>query len=186
MKVFHWVNILMLAGLLVVSTSVNADDDFGSWLFSVERKNEVAPVKDDTYNEECGSCHFPYQPGLLPAASWKKLLDAKALEDHFGENAELDNDMRMQLLSFLERNAADKSYFKRSRKIMASLHGKTPLRIIEVPYIQAKHEDLTDKHIKNNPEVRSLSFCDACHQEIVKGRFDDDTVRIPGFGYWSW
>lgn len=186
MKTRHWIKVFLLTGLFVLSGSAAAGDNFGSWLFSIERKNEIAPVKDDTYIEECGSCHFPYQPGLLPAASWKKLLDAKALEDHFGENAELGNEMRMRLLTFLEQNAADQSYYKRSRKIMASLHGQAPLRITQVPYIQDKHEELEDKHVKNNPDVRSLSYCDACHREIEQGRYDDDTVKIPGFGDWTW
>jgi hypothetical protein len=157
-----------------------------SWLFSIDRKNEVAPVHNDTYSEECGACHVAYPPGLLPAASWRKLLAAGALEDHFGDNAELDNDVRTKLLTFLEQNAADKSYYKRSRKIMASLKGATPLRITEIPYIRRKHEEIPERLVKSNPDVKSLSNCNACHRRMDHFRFDEDTVDIPGYGNWTW
>jgi len=186
MKLLRWFAVSLMLFSVFGTGIAYAEDGFLSWLLSVERKNEVAPVKNEVYEEECGSCHYPYQPGLLPSGSWQKLLAADALEDHFGDNAELDNDLRTELLSFLEQNAADKSYFKRSRKIFSSLKGETPLRITEVPYIRYKHEELTDDMVKNNPKVKSLSFCNACHREIKYGRFDDDTVDIPGYGNWTW
>ena len=173
--------------MVCAATTVSADDGgFAAWLFSLERKNEVAPVSSDTYEEECGACHFPYQPGLLPSGSWKKLLAPQALEDHFGENAELDEGLRMQLLALLEKNAADTSYYKRSRKIMASLKGETPSRITDVPYIRRKHHEIPARLIKPNDKVKSLSYCDACHQQAGKGIYDDDTVNIPGYGQWTW
>ena len=178
----------ILCLVMVCTASVVSADDggFAAWLLSLERKNEVAPVSNDTYKEECGACHFPYQPGLLPSASWKKLLAPEALEDHFGENAELDEELRLQLLALLEKNAADTSYYKRSRKIMASLSGETPLRITEVPYIRRKHHEIPARLIKPNDKVKSLSYCDACHQQADKGIYDDDTVSIPGYGQWTW
>ncbi|MDH5218993.1 MAG: diheme cytochrome c, partial [Gammaproteobacteria bacterium] len=48
---------------------------------------DVAVVTDSLYKEECSACHMAYQPGLLPARSWEKMMDN--LADHFGENAEL-------------------------------------------------------------------------------------------------
>jgi len=181
-----FVSVVLLCALLGISTNAAAEDSFLSWLFSVDRKSEVAPVHNESYSEECGACHVAYPPGLLPAASWRKLLAAAALEDHFGDNAELDEDVRKELLGFLEKNGADTSYYKRSRKIMASLKGAAPLRITEVPYIDRKHEEIPERLIKSNPKVKSLSFCDACHRQINNFRFDDDTVDIPGHGNWSW
>lgn len=166
---------------------VYAEEGFLSSFFTLKRKNEVAPVTDKTYLEECGDCHFAYQPGWLPEASWRKLLDAKALEDHFGDNAELDEDTRVHILDVLVNASADKSYYKRSRKTMASLGDeKAPLRIIEVPYIRRKHHEIPDKMIKGNPKVRSLSQCNKCHAKASEAVFDDDTVVIPGYGNWTW
>ena len=187
MKIYKlFVTVVLLGFLAGVSTDAVAEDSFISWLFSIDRKSEVAPVHNDTYSEECGACHVTYPPGLLPSASWRKLLAADALADHFGDNAELDDDVRTRILAFLEQNGADKSYYKRSRKIMASLKGAAPLRITEVPYIHDKHEEIPERLVKGNPEVKSLSFCNACHRQIGKFRFDDDTVDIPGYGNWTW
>ena len=32
---------------------------------------EVKAVDNVLYKKECASCHFGYQPGLLPSASWQ-------------------------------------------------------------------------------------------------------------------
>jgi hypothetical protein len=69
---------------------------------------------------------------------------------------------------------------------MASLKGAAPLRITEVPYIRRKHHEIPERLIKANDKVKSLSYCDACHQQADKGSYDDDTVSIPGHGNWTW
>ena len=40
------------------------------------------------YKAECGSCHVPYPPKLLPAQSWRALM--ARLDRHFGSDASLD------------------------------------------------------------------------------------------------
>lgn len=176
--------------VLILCSSVpqsQAEESFFDWLFTLESRKEVKPETDTTYNEECGDCHFPYQPGLLPEASWQKLLKAEALEDHFGENAELDDEDRQHILNVLVANSADKSRYKRSKKIMVSLsEDKAPLRIIEVPYIRRKHHEVYEDVVKKSDKVKSLSFCDKCHEKAKEGNFDDDTVVIPGYGNWTW
>lgn len=185
-------NISRLAVLLIIlvsgSPSAYAEQEgYWSWLFSIERKKEVAPITDELYREECGSCHFAYQPGWLPEASWKKLMDAKALESHFKENAELDEDTRKKLLAFLVENSAEKTRYKRSRKIMASLaEGDAPLRITETPYIKSKHKAVYDEVVSKSKKVKSLSYCDKCHQKAAQADFEEDTVYIPGYGYSTW
>ena len=78
----------------------------------------------------------------MPSKSWAKLLDEKALNDHFGENASLDKDTLKTIYTYAMDNAADKSYYKRSRKIAhATEDGEAPLRITEVRYIKRKHHD---------------------------------------------
>ncbi len=172
---------VMLLGVLPASQA--ADGGFFSFF---SRHKEVMPVSDATYNKECGACHFAYQPDLLPEGSWRKLMDAKALTDHFGENAELDDQTRSHILQLLVADPADKSTYKRSKKIMGSLTaGATPLRITEVPYIKSKHEEIPERLI-TQPQVKSLSQCDKCHMEAGKGSFDDDTVVIPEHGNWTW
>lgn len=176
-----------LALSLVGTGNSYADEGFFASFFSLERKNEVAIVTDNDYIEECGSCHFAYQPGLLPEASWRKLMAADALEDHFGDNAELDEDVRNHIEDILINASADKSRYKRSKKIMASLRDdKAPIRIINVPYIKRKHHEIPDNLVKGNEQVKSLSYCNKCHTKAAAGNFDDDAVVIPGYGNWTW
>lgn len=147
-------------------------------LFSGKGGRGVAPVDNQTYIDECGGCHFPYQPGLLPARSWQKLMSS--LDDHFGENAELDAETQKQLTQYAMTNAADHSSYKRSVKIMRSLReSDAPLRITRTPYIMHKHDELSAKQVTGNPRVKSLSNCQACHAKPETGSFSDDDVRIP-------
>ncbi len=164
-----------------------APENLASWLLTLERRKEVKPVTDTSYNEECGSCHFAYQPGLLPAASWQQLLTRQALEKHFGENAELDEQVRLHILAIALENSADKSYYKRSKKIMVSLQkDEVPLRITKVRYFKDKHEEVYEEVVKASKKIKSMSLCDECHQKAKQGIFDDDTVVIPDHGRWTW
>lgn len=174
--------VLLAAALLTSSSAAFAEDSFWSWLIDFSRQKEVQPVTNKAYQEECGSCHFAYPAGLLPGKSWAKLLDEKALEDHFGENASLDKDTLKEIRDYAMANAAEKSYFKRSRKIaLATAEGEAPLRITEVRYIKRKHHDIPEKMIKGNKDVKSQSYCNACHTKADEGIFDNDTVSIPNF-----
>ncbi|MDQ6977109.1 MAG: cytochrome C [Ghiorsea sp.] len=174
--------ILLLMVALGFSSQAYAENIFED-LF---RFKGVKPMNNDLYNDSCGECHYAYQAGLLPKVSWERMMLPEQLEDHFGENAELDEEDRIMIRDLLVANAADTSIYKRSSKIVRSLpDGKVELRITEVPYIKRKHKDLPDKYVKNNPKVKSLINCNACHRAIDKGIFDDDTILIPNYGYWS-
>jgi len=174
--------VLLAVALLVSSGSALAEDNFWLWLVNFTRQKEVQPVANKAYQEECGSCHFAYPPGLLPGKSWAKLLDEKALDDHFGETATLDKETLKEIYDYAMANSAEKSYSKRSRKIaLATAEGDAPLRITEVRYIKRKHHDIPEKMIKGNKDVKSQSYCNACHTKAEKGIFDSDTVSIPNY-----
>lgn len=164
--------------LLILSSYVAlADDDSSS-----SKNPGVAPVNNTNYAEECGACHFAYQPGLLPARSWKKIM--ASLEDHFDENAELEAKEQKVLTAYLTKNAAEFSNYKRSIKIIRSLTN-TPLRITEIPYIVKKHDELTSAMVIGNPKVKSLSYCDNCHTKAITGSYAEDDIVIPGYGNWE-
>lgn len=179
-------SVALLAGLLWVSGAAWAEQDLLEAMVTPLRQKEVVPVDNKQYKDECGSCHFAYQPGLLPTKSWEKLLAPEALSQHFGENAELDKDTLQVIHDYAVANAADKSYHKRSRKIaLATAQGEAPLRITEVRYIKRKHHEIPEKMVKGNKDVKSLSYCDACHTQAAKGVFDADTVKIPNYPDWD-
>ena len=173
------VSLLGAGGLLLAAGSVLADDDWG-WS---RRGPDVAPVKNELYKSECGTCHFAYQPGLLPAQSWKKLMGS--LADHFGENAELDSETQKQLTEYLVMHAAETSDTRRSAKILNSLGNEAPLRITDVPYIRYKHGEIPTRLIRGNDKVRSLSNCAACHTRADTGSFAEREIVVPGAGRWE-
>ena len=41
-----------------------------------------------SFTSECSSCHIAYQPALLQANDWRKLM--AGLSDHFGSDATVD------------------------------------------------------------------------------------------------
>ncbi len=140
------------------------------------RKHYLTPVSNQTYKEECGACHFAYQPELLPSGSWEKIL--AGVEDHFGEVVELDPDSKNIIGEYLKGNAAEHSSAKRAVKIMRSLGNRTPLRITEIPYIREKHHEVSPNVLKRE-SIGSLSNCSACHTTAEKGIYEDDYVVIP-------
>lgn len=141
-----------------------------------QSRNNLAPVNNSTYKEHCGACHFAYQPGLLPSASWKQILDRT--DDHFGESFEMDAEDKKALLDYLATNAAERSTAKGAERIMKGLDGKIPMRITEIPYIKNKHRKI-GLSVLNQESVGSLSNCTACHRRGEEGIFDHDYVVIP-------
>ncbi|MCP5162172.1 MAG: diheme cytochrome c [Hahellaceae bacterium] len=192
MKTFT-VSLSLITLLLITTTAVffSSDqawsDEDGDrsvfWDLSSLKRPGVAPVSNDLYQQECGSCHMAYPPGLLPGASWRNMMET--LDNHFGENAELAESTRTELLSYLLKNAAEVSDYRRSQKITRSLaEGEIVDRITSVPYFIRKHDEIPRRFVVDNPKVGSFSQCNACHQNAAKGSFNEDEVSIPGVGYW--
>jgi hypothetical protein len=126
------------------------------------------PLPNPTYKTTCGECHLTYPPNFLPSGSWKKILNQP--KDHFGETLTLNAKTKTELTRYLTANGAERSFCKKSVKIMRSLNGQTPLRITEVPYIQAKHRGISAEMLKQKSEG-TLSNCLGCHQKADQGNF---------------
>lgn len=178
--------IIMGMGLVVVLTlgwkmKVSMADENEYW----ERTQDVATVENPVYKQECASCHMAYPPGLLPGRSWEKMM--ASLDDHFGENAELDSATAADLTRFLVDNSADAvPNYRRSRKITHDLPNESiPLRITELAYFHHEHREIPDRLITANPDVASLSNCNACHQKAELGSFSEREINIPGYGQWD-
>ncbi len=107
------------------------------------------------------------------------------LEDHFGENSELEEADRLKLETYLISNAGDHSSHKRSKKLMRSISSRdTPLRISKIPYFVKEHREVPKGALKHE-KVRSLSNCDACHRTAEKGIYGERGIDIPGYGKWE-
>jgi len=136
----------------------------------------LASVNNETYTKNCGSCHFAYQPGLLPARSWLKVLEQPG--SHVGGNLSLDKKDMAEIKSYLEHNSAEQSSSKRSRKILGSIGSDTPVRISEIPYIKVKHRKIA-QDVFMRKAIGSRSNCVACHKSAAGGVYEGDDVVIP-------
>lgn len=142
----------------------------------IERRSVAAPT-NTIYRAECGSCHMVYPPGLLTERSWLKIMSG--LKDHFGDNATLEQEVADKVKDFLTENAADKSSFRRSRKIARSIpKEQSPLRFTETNYFKRQHHEVSQK-IWSRASIGSRSNCVACHQRAEQGIFSEDEIRIP-------
>ena len=60
-------------------------------------------VRDTVHIVNCGSCHLPYSPALLPMKSWVGIM--AGLDDHFGEAVEMSEENLQHILAYLEKYA---------------------------------------------------------------------------------
>jgi hypothetical protein len=136
-------------------------------------------AKNELYKTECGSCHLAFLPGFLPKNSWEKLMSG--LEDHFGENAELEEPQIKEINKFLFENAAgapkSSSRSKKINRVMEKM-SDLPIRITETPFWVRKHYSIK-KWVWKREAVASKAKCEACHEDAIKGRYSEYTVNIP-------
>lgn len=138
--------LFLSAAALVAATPALAGDDF------------YPPVRDPLVIKECGQCHMTYQPGLLPAASWQRMMDN--LSNHFGDDASLSPEKTAAIRAVLVAGAG------RSR------HGEIPESITTSRYFLKEH-NFPDQ-VWKRPNVMTKSNCPACHKGAEQGWYEDE------------
>jgi cytochrome c553 len=122
------------------------------------------PVPDNpTWKTECGACHLPYPPRLLPARSWRAIMGG--LDRHFGADASVEPKTAAEVTAFLERNSG------RDR-------GDATVRITETSWFLRKHREVAAAAWRG-PAVKSAGNCAACHRGAERGDYDEHSVRVP-------
>jgi hypothetical protein len=120
------------------------------------------------YQQECGSCHLAYPPGLLPAQSWQRLMGG--LEKHFGTDASLDPATVKQLAGWLQAHAGT---YKR-------VSAPPPQdRITQSAWFVHKHRQVDHPLVWKHASVKSAANCAACHSQAEQCRFDDNALTFP-------
>ena len=178
--IFPLLGLLAVFGLCGTGIVVGDDDEYEHRVWWGGPRQDVGPVDNVLYREECGSCHFAYQPGLLPSESWQRLM--AGLENHFEENGEFEAEARDEISRYLEANAADSSTTGRSSGFAS--HSDS-LRISDSRYFRRQHHEIPARWVEKNPEVGSFAYCDVCHTTAEQGNYDEHAVRIPGVGRWD-
>ncbi len=148
------------------------------------RRSADLPVPPNRlYRSECGSCHFAYPPGMLPERSWSRIM--ASLNRHFGDDASLEPDEREAIERFLRGHAADRLPNRFSRSILRSIGDDAPLRFTGTAFFRRAHHEIPPRMVTGNPKVGSFANCTACHTGAERGFFNEDSVRIPGYGRWE-
>lgn len=148
-----YIAILTLAGLLVSSAWADA------------KGPAVPPLPK--YQAECAACHIAYPAGMLPAASWKRVMGS--LDKHYGTDASLDEASVREISQWLQVNAAT---YKRVRE-------EPPQdRISSSAWFVRKHDEL-DPGIWKQAAVKSAANCSACHTRADKGSFSEREIAFP-------
>ena len=173
----------IIAAATTTVVQADDDDDDRRW---IKPGKDVAPVTNPVYRDECGACHFAYQPGLLAAADWQRIMTPTALGEHYGDDATLDDQTRRALARYLNDNAADRArgYSARGFAGAASPGDGLP-RITTSRYFVKKHDEVPDRLVTGNPDVGSFGNCGACHRGADDGVFNEKQVNIPGHGRWD-
>lgn len=119
------------------------------------------------YRAECAACHIAYPPGLLPVASWQRVM--ATLPRHYGTDASLDPGTVTALANWLAANAATSG--RRSEPPPED-------RITRSAWFVRKHREVSPATWKL-PNVRNAANCAACHTQADQGDFNERNVRIP-------
>jgi hypothetical protein len=133
-----------------------------------DRGKPVMPsVSNTKMQAECSGCHMAYPAGLLPAASWKRVMTG--LDKHFGTDASLPAADTREITDYLLKYA--------SNRWTAST---APLRITESEWFKTKHNNgEINPAVWKRESVKSPANCAACHQGAERGDFEERNIKIP-------
>lgn len=121
------------------------------------------------YAQECSACHVAYPVGMLPSASWQRIMGG--LNTHFGTDASLDDASVREISTWLKANAGTT---KRASE-------EPPQdRITQSAWFLRKHRaGEVPVNVWKRVSVGSPSNCVACHANAANGNFNEHEVRIP-------
>jgi hypothetical protein len=156
---------LLLATLAALAvTTASAEGRYNG----EDRGRPVMPSEINAKTQaECGGCHMAFPAGLLPAASWKKLMTG--LDKHFGTDASLSTTDTTEISNYLVKYASNRW-----------TANTAPLRISESQWFKAKHSSgEINPAVWKRESIKSPANCMACHSGADKGNFDERSIKIP-------
>lgn len=130
---------------------------------------------DQTYAQECGSCHMAYPPSLAPGPRWIAIMDG--LPNHFGEDASLEPGLMSRIRAYLTMNAAEKWDTRAAHQLQRS-NPHDPLRLTATPFWIRMHRGIPESVFKSRA-VGAKGACEKCHSDASTGRFDPQDISMP-------
>lgn len=148
----------LFAGIAFCASAL-ADDDHS--------RRQAQVINNPLYKQECAACHTAYPPGMLPAASWQRIMGG--LDKHYGRDASLEPETVATLTQYLTQHAGT---YRRVR------NAPPEDRITKSDWFIRKHDEIPPsawRHVK----IKSAANCAACHTTADRGDYDEDNVRMP-------
>ncbi len=179
-----WISYIFLAvSLMVFFVSIDGRNN----PFVVSKFDQIDYKSENKiYLDECGNCHKPYPPFMLPISSWERIQEG--LKNHFGEEispTHKKEDNRISLndqtvvFKYLKENSADNSTREISVKVMESLNGARGRKsITKIQIWKDIHKDIP-AHIFKVKKIKRKANCFACHKNFEKGMIEDIDIHIP-------
>ena len=127
------------------------------------------------YGDECAACHMAYHPSTRPAASWELMMDG--LGDHFGDDASLPPETRMQITAWLTEHASATTDSKPAL-LWGDLRESTPVALPETEAWKRLHISVDEATFRQR-NIYSRSNCAACHADAETGWFSPFQISIP-------
>jgi len=143
----------LLAPLALAATLAHADND--------------RYALSGAYVQECGACHSPYPPALLPKDSWQRLMGG--LDKHYGTDASLDAAAQKSIGDWVLAHAGSG---KRART------APPEDRITRSDWFVREHREVPAAAWKR-ASIKSAANCSACHEGAAQGMYDEHSIRIP-------
>lgn len=134
---------------------------------SAEEARRDARALLPAYSSECAACHIAYPPAMLPAQSWRDIMDN--LPRHFGTDASLDPATVATLSAWLTAHAATG---RRASRMPPEN------RITRSAWFVHEHGEIAPA-VWSRPAVKGPSNCAACHVRADRGEFHEHDIRIP-------
>ncbi|TEY03036.1 cytochrome b/b6 domain-containing protein [Campylobacter sp. US33a] len=147
-------------------------------------KNQIIGIKDlkydfsymqnedySIYQKECGSCHIAYVSYLLPKKAWNNIMNN--LENHFGDDASLDEMDRKAILSFLEKNSMEE--FNTKFKANLKNENVNEIAITNYNFYKRTHRKIPEE-VFHSTKVKSRANCQNCHQFAQEGFFSKSQI----------
>lgn len=167
---------LAAAALLAAAPLAGAEGHGGWWSDGEHRHGNgegrharaaMPATVPKAYTQECASCHTAYPPGMLPAASWQRIMNG--LSHHYGTDASIDPANVRLLAGWLRQNAG------------TDRRTATPPpqdRITRTAWFEHKHREIP-AGVWRLASVKSPANCTACHRGAERGVFSEHDLRVP-------
>ena len=113
-------------------------------------------------------------PNILPKKSWELIMSD--LENHFGDDASIDEGTNKNILAFLVKNSAETSSMESSWNFLNSIGDKDIIAMSDTIFWKETHKDI-DKKLYNHKDIKNKANCKACHSDIEKGLIENENIK---------